>query len=80
MQVVRRFCFMVGVLLLPMGTSNGALIDGVNLGGVFMWSDSIRQRFESAGGVSLHASIHIKPPGPFMLAPFYDVNFASPVK
>lgn len=79
MQVVRRFCFMFGVLLLLMGTSNAGLIESVNLGTGFMWNDSIRQRFESAGGISLHTSVHVKPPGPFMLTPFYDVTFASPV-
>jgi len=78
MQVVRRFCFMLGVLLLLMGTSNAGLIESVNVGAGFMWNDSIRQRFESAGGISLHTSVHVKPPGPFMLTPFYDVNFASP--
>ena len=66
------------VLSLGMGTANAAFIDSVNLGGGFMWNDSIRPKFESAGGLTLHASVHLKPPGPFIVTPFYDVSFASP--
>lgn len=59
-------------------TGSAAFIDGVNLGGGFMWNDSVRLKFASAGGITLHASVHLKPPGPFILTPFYDVSFASP--
>ncbi|GEM_PF-6020893 len=79
MKVLRRVWIVFGVLLLPLATSNAAFIDGVNVGAGFMWSDSIRERFESVGGGSLHTSVHINPPGAFMVSPFYDVSFASPV-
>ncbi len=78
MRILRNFCLVLCALP-GMGTAHAAFIDSVNLGGGFMWNDSVRPRFESAGGLTLHASIHIAPPGPFILAPFYDVSFASPV-
>ena len=78
MKVLRKIFLVLG-LVMVVGPANAAFMDGVNVGGGFMWSDSIRQRFESAGGLSLHVSTHITPPGPFVLAPFYDVSFSSPL-
>ena len=75
MKILRRFCFLLAFF--PCA-GNAAFIDGVNLGGGFMWNDSVRLKFESAGGITLHASVHLEPPGPFILTPFYDVSFASP--
>ena len=79
MKILKSFCLALCVLSSGMGTADAAFIDGVNLGGGFMWNDSIRQRFESAGGIALHASVHVNLPGPFILAPFYDISFASPM-
>ena len=79
MKILKSFCIAICMLSSNMGTVDAAFIDGVNLGGGFMWNDSIRQRFESAGGIALHASVHANLPGPFILAPFYDISFASPM-
>ena len=79
MKILKSFCLALCILSSGMGTADAAFIDGINLGGGFMWNGSTRPRFESAGGIALHASIHVKPPGPFMLTPFYDISFASPM-
>ncbi len=79
MKILKSFCLALCVLSSGIGTANAAFIDGVNLGGGFMWNDSIRPRFESAGGIALHASVHANLPGPFIFAPFYDISFASPM-
>ncbi len=79
MKILKSFCLALCVLYANMGDADAAFIDGVNLGGGFMWNDSIRPRFDSAGGIALHASIHVNLPGPFIFAPFYDISFASPM-
>ena len=79
MKILKSFCLALCVLSANMGTVDAAFIDGVNLGGGFMWNDSVRQRFESAGGIALHTSVHFNLPGPFIFAPFYDISFASPM-
>ena len=79
MKILKSFCLALCVLSSGIGTADAAFIDGVNLGGGFMWNDSKLQRFESAGGIALHASVHANLPGPFILAPFYDISFASPM-
>ena len=75
----KKFCLALCVLSANIGTAHAAFIDGVNLGGGFMWNDSVRPRFDSAGGIALHTSVHFNLPGPFILAPFYDISFASPM-
>ena len=79
MKILKSFCLALCVLSANIGTADAAFIDGVNLGGGFMWNDSVRQRFESAGGIALHTSVHLNLPGPFIFAPFYDISFASPM-
>ena len=80
MQILRKVLITLGLgLFLFVPAQAGFLKASVNLGGGYMWSDSIRHRFAAKSGVSFHASIHIQPPGPFILAPFYDVSFSSPV-
>ena len=79
MKILKSLCLALCVLSSGMGTADAAFIDGVNLGGGFMWNDSIRPRFDPAGGIALHSSVHLNLPGPLILAPFYDVSFASPV-
>ena len=79
MKILKSFCLALCVLSSGMGTADAAFIDGVNLGGGFMWNDSIRPRFDPAGGIALHTSVHLNLPGPLILAPFYDISFASPV-
>ncbi len=79
MKILKSFCLALCVLSANIGTADAAFIDGVNLGGGFMWNDSVRPRFESAGGIALHASVHLNLPGPFIFAPFYDISFASPM-
>ena len=79
MKILKSFCLALCVLSSGMGTADAAFIDGVNLGGGFMWNDSVRPRFESAGGIALHTSVHFNLPGPFIFAPFYDISFASPM-
>ncbi len=79
MKILKSFCLAICVLSSNMGTADAAFIDGVNLGGGFMWNDSTRQRFDLAGGIALHTSVHVNLPGPFIFAPFYDISFASPM-
>ncbi len=79
MKILKSFCLALCVLSSNMGTADAAFIDGVNLGGGFMWNDSIRPRFDSAGGIALHTSVHVNLPGSFIFAPFYDISFASPM-
>ncbi len=79
MKILKSVCLVLCVLFSGIGTADAAFIDGVNIGGGFMWNDSIRPRFESAGGIALHASVHLNLPGPFIFAPFYDISFASPM-
>ncbi len=79
MKILKSFCLAICVLSSNMGTADAAFIDGVNLGGGFMWNGSTRPRFDSAGGITLHTSIHVNLPGPFIFAPFYDISFASPM-
>lgn len=79
MKILKSFCLALCVLSANISTAHAAFIDGVNLGGGFMWNDSVRPRFESAGGIALHASVHVNLPGPFIFAPFYDISFASPM-
>ena len=63
MKILKSFCLALCVLSSGMDTADAAFIDGVNLGGGFMWNDSIRPRFESAGGIALHTSVHANLPG-----------------
>ena len=79
MKILKSVCLALCVLSSGMGTADAAFIDGVNLGGGFMWNGSTRPHFDSSGGVTLHASIHLNLPGPFIFAPFYDISFASPI-
>ena len=79
MKVLKSFCLALCVLSANIGTADAAFIDGVNLGGGFMWNDSVRPRFDSADGIALHASVLFNLPGPFIFAPFYDISFASPM-
>lgn len=79
MKILKSFCLALCVLSSNMGTADAAFIDGVNLGGGFMWNGSIRPRFDSAGGIALHTSVHVNLPGSFIFAPFYDISFASPM-
>ena len=79
MKILKSFCLALCVLSANIGTADAAFIDGVNLGGGFMWNDSVRPRFDSGGGIALHASVHLNLPGPFIFAPFYDISFASPM-
>ena len=48
MKILKKFCLALCVLSSGIGTANATFIDGVNLGGGFMWNDSIRPRFESS--------------------------------
>ena len=79
MKILKKICLALCILSSGMGTTDAAFIDGVNLGGGFMWNGSTRPSFESAGGIALHASVHLNLPGPFIFAPFYDISFASPM-
>ena len=79
MKILKSFCLALCVLSANIGTADAAFIDGVNLGGGFMWNDSVRPSFDSAGGIALHTSVHLNLPGPFIFAPFYDISFASPM-
>ncbi|MDE2699039.1 MAG: hypothetical protein OXI23_09230 [Gemmatimonadota bacterium] len=79
MKILKSFCLALCLLSANISTAHAAFIDGVNLGGGFMWNDSVRPSFDSAGGIALHTSVHVNLPGPFIFAPFYDISFASPI-
>ena len=79
MKILKSVCLAICVLSSNIGTADAAFIDGVNIGGGFLWNESVRPRFDSAGGIALHASVHLNLPGSFIFAPFYDISFASPM-
>lgn len=75
-KLVLSLIVVVGVL----GTANLAqagLFDGLKAGGTLLYNDTPRPRFETTG-VGLHVSADIRPPGFFIVTPFYEVVAGKP--
>ena len=77
---MRRGLFCLWTMLLVIGSSTVAQagwFDGVKAGGTILYNDSSRGRFNTSG-VGIHLSADIRPPGEFIVTPFYEVAAGKP--
>jgi hypothetical protein len=70
------FVALLGVLV-SSSVAQAGWFDGFKAGGAFLYNDSPRPRFETSG-VGLHVSADIRPPGVFIVSPFYEVAAGKP--
>lgn len=65
------------LVMMPSSVVQAGWFDGLKAGGNVLYNDAARARFETAG-VGIHVSADIRPPGFFILTPFYEVTAAKP--
>lgn len=77
---MKRWVIGLAAILMVMGATSVAQagwFDGVKAGGALIYNDAQRARFETTA-VGLHVSADIRPPGVFILTPFYEVGVGKP--
>ena len=65
------------LVMLSVNVAQAGWFDGFKAGGTLLYNDAARARFETTG-VGIHVSADIRPPGFFMISPFYEVAAAKP--
>jgi hypothetical protein len=77
---MKRWCVCFGAILLVILSANVAQarwFDGAKAGGTLLYNDSSRGRFNTSGG-GIHVSADIRPPGVFIISPFYEIAAGKP--
>jgi hypothetical protein len=77
---MKRWLFYLVIILLAIGSKNAAQaswFDGFKAGGTILFNDAQRSRFETTG-VGIQVSADIRPPGVFIVTPFYEIAAGKP--